>query len=277
MKNSPKKRYGQHFLRDTGILDRVVTMIQPGSADLMVEVGAGDGALSRRLAPRVLRLLALELDRDLMADLHQALAPYANAEVVEGDVLRVDLPALLDRFLRPDIKLRIVGNLPYNIGTAIIERLIEMRLPIADMVFMLQLETAMRISAVPGSRDYGFFSIYCQHHCEIELGFRVSPACFVPRPRVQSAMIGLRPRSRNYDAGLEADFLVLAKAAFAHRRKKLANSLRYHEEIAPMADEILARTGVDGSCRAEELRVETYEELAWIWHEIKGANPVLLT
>lgn len=273
MKNSPKKRYGQHFLRDTGILDRVVTLIQPGPADLMVEVGAGDGALSRRLAPRVLRLFALELDRDLIPHLRQALAPYSNAQVIEGDALRVDLPAILGPFLRPDIKLRIAGNLPYNIGTAIIERLIELRLPTADMVFMLQLETAMRISAVPGSRDYGFFSVYCQHHCEIDLGFRVSPACFVPRPKVQSAMIGLRPRSRNYDAGLEADFLVLVKAAFAHRRKKLANSLRYHEEIAPMADELLARTGVAGSCRAEDLRVETYEELARIWHEHKASIP----
>lgn len=253
------------------MLDRVVTLIQPGPADLMLEVGAGDGALSRRLAPRVLRFLALEFDKDLIPDLQQALAPYSNAQLIEGDVLRVDLPALLDRFLRPDIKLRIVGNLPYNIGTAIIERLIELRLPITDMVFMLQLETAMRIGAAPGSRDYGFFSVYCQHHCKIELGFRVSPACFVPRPKVQSAMIGLRPRSRDYDAGLEADFLVLSKAAFAHRRKKFANSLRYHEEIAPMADEILARTGVDGSCRAEDLRVETYEKLARIWHELKGS------
>ncbi|MGD0307710.1 MAG: 16S rRNA (adenine(1518)-N(6)/adenine(1519)-N(6))-dimethyltransferase RsmA [Acidobacteriota bacterium] len=271
MKNLPKKRYGQHFLRDTGILDRIVTMIQPGPADLMLEVGAGDGALSRRLAPRVLRLFALELDRDLIPDLQEALAPCPNAEVIKGDVLRVDLCALLGQFLHPDIKLRIAGNLPYNIGTAIIERLIELRLPIADMVFMLQRETAMRINAVPRSQDYGFFSVYCQHHCEIEMGFRVSPACFVPRPKVQSAMIRLRPRMRNSDAGIEADFLVLAKAAFAHRRKKLANSLRYHEGIAPMADEILATAGVDGSCRAEDLGVEIYEELVRVWHSMKGS------
>ena len=248
-----------------------MTMIQPDPAELMLEVGAGDGALSTRLAPRVLRLFALELDRDLIPDLHQALSPYANAEIVEGDALRIDLRALLGPFLRPDIKFRITGNLPYNVGTAIIERLIELHLPITDMVFMLQLETVMRIGAAPGSRDYGFFSVYCQHHCEIEIGFKVSPACFVPRPKVQSAMIRLRPRCRTHDAGLEADFLDLAKAAFSHRRKKLANSLRYHEAIGPMADEILDRTGVDGSCRAEDLTVETYEELARVWHESKGS------
>lgn len=265
MKTVLKKRYGQHFLKDTGILRRIFSLIHPTPEDLMIEVGAGDGALSTRLAPCVFRLLALEIDRDLIPALTQALSPFSNAEAIAADALAADIPGLIKPFLRPGLRLRIAGNLPYNIGTAIIEKLISAPLPIVDMTFMLQLETAERIGAAPRSKDYGFFSVYCQHYCEVKLAFRVSPACFVPRPRVQSAMLTMRLRPGDRDPALEQDFPMIARAAFAYRRKKLINSLRHDPRLGPAADELLRRAGIDGTLRAEDLTVAEYEHLARVF------------
>ena len=267
MKTRLKKRYGQHFLRDTGIIRRIVDLIRPGPGDLMVEVGAGDGAISIRLAPKVLRLFAIEIDRDVLPSLSLALKPCSNTEIVGQDVLSLDLPALVSPYLAPGVELRFAGNLPYNIGTAIIENLMALPLPIRDMTFMLQLETAERVVAAPGSKQYGFFSVFCQHNCDIRLAFKVSPACFVPRPRVNSAMIVLRPRGGLRDPRFENDFLTVTKAAFAYRRKTLANSLQRHAGLGPVAAELLAAAGISGSRRAEDLGVAEYERLTRAYHE----------
>jgi 16S rRNA (adenine1518-N6/adenine1519-N6)-dimethyltransferase len=265
MKVTPKKRYAQHFLRDTGILNRIAGLIQPSPADLVLEVGAGDGALSITLAPMVFHLLAVEIDNALRTALTQALAPYPNAEVIVEDILEMDLLPVLSPYLHPGIKLRIVGNLPYNIGTAIIERMLALPVPVEDMIFMLQLETAERISAAPGSKDYGFFSVYCQHYCDVRMGFKVSPACFVPRPKVFSAMLIMRPHDVPRDPGLENNFLAVTKAAFAYRRKTLANSLRQDRHLGLLAQELLVRAGIDGSRRAEDLSVQEYERLSYTY------------
>ena len=272
MEPTLKKRYGQHFLRDTGILDRIVNLVRPEAADLMVEVGSGGGALSIRLAPKVLRLLAIEIDFDLIPRLRQALGPFPNAEVISADILHMDLPALVAPYLKPNINLRLVGNLPYNIGTAIIEQLLLSTVPIKDMTFMLQLETAERIGTAPGSKQYGYFSVFCQHFCEVRMGFKVSPACFVPRPKVFSALLSLRPRTGRNMSELEDDFLMVTKAAFAYRRKKLANSLKRHSGLRSAAEDLLLRAGIDGSRRAEDLSVEEYENLARIHHESRIAG-----
>ncbi len=269
MKTRAKKRYGQHFLRDTGTIHRIVGLIGPRPNDLLIEVGAGDGTLSLRLAPRVLRLLAIELDRDLIPVLTSALAAFPNAQVVAADVLKVDLPSLVAPHLNPEARLRVVGNLPYNIGTALIERLIFMPLPIESMIFMLQLETVERICASPGTKDYGFFSVFCRHYCVVEPGFKVSPACFIPRPKVTSAMVVLRPRRQPLNPQVEADFLEIVKAAFAYRRKQLLNSLCGNPRLEPIAERILARSGIDGSRRAEDLSVQEFEQLAVALHDMK--------
>ena len=269
MNPDPKRRYGQHFLRDTGIINRVVALIGPTPGDLIIEVGGGDGALSAMLAPLVFRLLCFEIDHDLIPALSEALLPYPNAVVLAQDILSADLSAILSAQRLSGVRLRVAGNLPYNIGTAIIEKLLSEPLPIEDMIFMLQLETAERISASPGSKEYGFFSVYCQHFCSVTLGFKVSPACFVPRPKVYSAIVTLRPRSLDRDPILEHDFLEVAKAAFAHRRKKLANSLQRARQFGPSSAEILSRAGIDGARRAEDLSVEEFERLAAVYHEFK--------
>jgi len=266
----PKKRYGQHFLRDTGIMGRIVDLIRPEADDLMVEIGGGNGNLSIRLAPKVLRLFVFEIDLNLIPALRKALLPFPNAEVIPADILATDVEALATPWLGPGIGLRLAGNLPYNIGTAIIERILSSTAPVEDMTFMLQLETAERICAAPGSKSYGYFSVLCQHLCEVRMGFKVSPACFVPRPKVFSALISLRPRILRNTGGYEDDFQMIVKAAFSHRRKTIANSLKRHGDLKSQTDDLLLRAEVDGTRRAEELTVAEYEHLARTWHEGKS-------
>lgn len=251
-------------------MNRIVALISPTRNDLMIEIGGGEGALSTRLAPEVLRLVVMEIDQDLIPALIRTLAPYPYAEVLGQDALHADLAAITSPYLSPGVRLRIVGNLPYNIGTAIIEKLLLQGLPIEDMVFMLQLETAERINAAPGSKDYGFFSVFCQHFCETRLGLKVSPACFVPRPKVQSAMITLRPRNGSRTPDSESYFLRITKAAFAYRRKKLANSLGQDPELEPLAEAILNLAGIDGRRRAEDLSVGEYEHLAEVFRDFSA-------
>src|SRR5436309_2730696 len=138
MKTRPKKRFGQHFLRDTRILDRIINHLRPGPCDTFLEVGAGDGALSRRLAARVGTLVAVELDGDQIPQLAANLSPFTSAVVEWGDILTLDLERLLSPFLHDGRSLRVAGNLPYNIATAIIERLLSQVLPVADMNFLVQ-------------------------------------------------------------------------------------------------------------------------------------------
>jgi 16S rRNA (adenine1518-N6/adenine1519-N6)-dimethyltransferase len=268
----PKKQFGQHFLRDTGVLDRILRWVRPAATDVFIEIGAGDGALTKRIAPMVSRLIAIELDLDRISQLESALAPYASSTVVQGDILKLDLPELVAAEINANKKLRIIGNLPYNIASPIIEKMLHLPVPVEDLHVMVQLEVAERITADPGSRDYGFLSVHCQHHARVQLGFKVSPACFVPRPKVSSATVAIRPIDTQMDAGLEKEFEEVCKAAFAHRRKTLANSLSKHPIIGSVATEILQKAGIDGSRRAEQLSVREYERLARILHGLRTTD-----
>jgi 16S rRNA (adenine1518-N6/adenine1519-N6)-dimethyltransferase len=181
--------------------------------------------------------------------------------VIAADFLHLDLHELLSQYASADQKLRVAGNLPYNIGTAIIEILLHSGLPIIDMHFMLQLEVAQRIAANPGTRQYGYLSVESQHHCDVQMGFKVSPACFAPRPQVSSAMIRLQPKSSPLPDNLEKEFEDIVKAAFSHRRKTLLNSLERNANYQNIAEELLGKAGIDGTRRAEQLSVQEYELL----------------
>jgi 16S rRNA (adenine1518-N6/adenine1519-N6)-dimethyltransferase len=246
-------------------VERIVRWIRPAAEDMFLEIGAGDGALSRHLAPRVARLLAVEVDADRIPLLEKALALFESATVIAGDVLELDLAELVSRHRQPGEKLRVAGNLPYNIATAIIEKMLHSRLPIEDLSLMVQLEVAQRITASPGSRQYGFLSVRCQHRSDVRMGFKVPPACFVPRPQVSSALVFFRPKPEPQDPDFEAGFEALAKAAFSHRRKTLENSLRRHPLFGSIAHDLLSRARIDGSRRAEELSVREYERLAQVF------------
>jgi len=262
-----KRRLGQHFLKDKGVIDRIVRWIHPSERDVILEIGAGRGALSARLASRAYRLIAVELDKDCIPILTQTLAPYESACVVAGDILQINLRELLFPLCQPRLRLRIAGNLPYNIATSIIELLLQLDLPISDMFFMLQLEVAQRILAKPGSREYGYLPVLCQHRAEVRMGFKISPSCFVPRPKVVSATISFNLKPSPLTTECEAAFETLTKAAFSHRRKTLANSLARRPELAKIAHILLERAGIDGSRRPESLSVAEYEQLAQVFYE----------
>lgn len=263
---TPKKRFGQHFLRDTGVIERIVKWIQPVSSDLFIDIGAGDGALSVRLAPSVACLIAIEMDADRIPLLQKNLADFGSAAIVAGDILELDLKELVSPHLKIGQAVRLAGNLPYNISTAILEKVFRCELPVQDMYFMVQKEVAQRITAQPGSRQYGYLSVYCQHHSDVQMGMTISPACFVPRPQVYSSMVSFHPKPDSLDPDFESDFEMTAKAAFAYRRKTLGNSFRRHPVIGPFSRTLLDKTGIDGSRRAEQLSVQEYEKLAHIFH-----------
>ena len=267
-----KKRLGQHFLKDTGILDRIVRWMAPAADQAFIEIGAGTGALSLRLAEKAGALAAIEIDGDCISILEEMLAPFDSAAVVHADILGLDLAELAGEYLHTGKKLRVAGNLPYNIGTAIIEKLLRLGLPIEAMFFMLQLEVAERILARPETREYGFLSVLCQHHAEARMGFKVPPACFAPRPKVMSAVISLHPKPRDKNAEHDADFVDLVKACFAYRRKTLANSLSRSARFGEITAGLLKKADIDGARRAESLSVAEYERLARIFHGISTAN-----
>jgi 16S rRNA (adenine1518-N6/adenine1519-N6)-dimethyltransferase len=271
---APKKRFGQHFLRDTGVIARIIRWMKPSRETLFLDIGAGNGALSVHLAPAAAHLIAIEVDKDHIPLLEAALAPFESATVIRGNILHMDLAPLVSRYLMPGQKLCIAGNLPYNIATAIVEKLLHAELPIEQMFFMVQLEVAQRITASYGSRQYGFLSVYCQHRCDVQMGFKVSRACFVPRPKVDSAMVSFRLKARSPDPGFESDFEALCKAAFAYRRKTIENSLSRHPWFGEFSDLLLRQACIDGSKRAEEIPVGQYEHLASTLHELKTSRRV---
>jgi 16S rRNA (adenine1518-N6/adenine1519-N6)-dimethyltransferase len=266
-----KKRLGQHFLRDTGVIDRIVRWMQPQPGDWFLEIGAGQGALSSRLAPAVAGLVAVEVDDDCIPGLESALEPFPSATILKADILTLDIPGLFSAGIQPQSRLRAAGNLPYNIATAIIEKLLHCGIRFHDMRFMVQLEVAQRITSDPGSRQYGVLSVHCQHHCSVSMGFRVSASCFVPRPKVSSAMVSIEPKDLFPDPEFEAVFESLVKASFGHRRKTLSNSLQRHARFGPVAQRILSAVGIDGSRRAEELSLAEYEALARVCRDAFGS------
>jgi 16S rRNA (adenine1518-N6/adenine1519-N6)-dimethyltransferase len=261
METAPKKHFGQHFLTDRGVLERLIELIAPGSSDLFLEVGAGTGVLTTRLAARCGRIIAIEVDRDVIPALRQAISPFPAAAVLNEDILSLDLEELA-RGLPANVRLRIAGNLPYNIATAVIEKFLYSVLPVHDMTFMVQREVADRIVSGPGSRRYGVLSVECQHAADVRIAFHVSPGSFSPRPGVMSAVVVFRPRGVLADAPFESRFLIVTKAAFAHRRKTIANSLRRHPQLGHRFEEILSKAGIKGTLRAEQLSVHNYEALA---------------
>jgi 16S rRNA (adenine1518-N6/adenine1519-N6)-dimethyltransferase len=254
----PRKRFGQHFLHEAGIIDRIVRAIAPRRDDLVVEIGPGEGALTFPLLAQLDRLTVVELDRDLIPRLRER-APPEKLRIVESDVLAVDFGAL-HRELAPagDRPLRVVGNLPYNISTPILFHLLGHARAIADMHFMLQKEVVDRMAAAEGSKTYGRLSVMLQARCRVEPLFRVPAGAFRPPPKVESAIVRLLPRAAA-DVAIEDDdvFERVVRDAFSQRRKTLRNAL---SGIAT-ATEIEAG-GVDPQARAEDVAVPRFIALA---------------
>ena len=248
-----KKRFGQHFLHDATILQRIVQAIAPRAGDRVVEIGPGDGALTLPLLRALGRLTVIELDRDLVPRLRASAEAVGALEIVNADVLGVDLTALA----RGEA-LRVVGNLPYNISSPILFHCIDHLDAIRDMHFMLQKEVVERMAAAPGSKVYGRLSVMLQLACRVEPLIEVPPGAFRPPPKVDSAVVRLLPRPRAERPGdRDGSVADIVRAAFGQRRKTLANAL--HGLLD--ADRIAA-AGIDPRKRAEQLEPAAFVALA---------------
>ncbi|HET6604919.1 MAG TPA: 16S rRNA (adenine(1518)-N(6)/adenine(1519)-N(6))-dimethyltransferase RsmA [Xanthomonadaceae bacterium] len=248
-----KKHFGQHFLHERGIVDRIVQAIDPRPGQHLVEIGPGRGALTVSLLDRVGELTVIEIDRDVLPLLHAAAAGHGRLRVVESDVLEVDLGVLAAG--RP---IRLVGNLPYNISSPILFHALSHAAWIVDMHFMLQKEVVDRMAAAPGGKVYGRLSVMLQAWCEVQALLRVPPGAFTPPPKVDSALVRLVPK-RPDQIGI-ADphrFGQVVRAAFSQRRKTLRNALK---DVASVNE--LERVAIDPGARAETLAVADYVRLA---------------
>lgn len=260
-----QKKYGQNFLIDTHVLGKIVQAAEIGKEDFVVEIGPGIGTLTQYLAYHAREVLAVEIDRALIPVLEETLADYDNVTVLNEDILKVDLNALVQEKNggRP---IKIVANLPYYITTPIIMGLFESHVPLESVTVMVQKEVAQRMQAGPGSRDYGALSLAVQYYASPYLAANVPPNCFMPRPAVGSAVIRLTGHKEPpVEVKDEKLLFQIIRASFNQRRKTLANGLRNSRELGLSREcvtEVLSRLGKGESIRGEALTLEEFAALA---------------
>lgn len=256
-----KKGLGQNFLTSRDVLDEIVAAAEIDGG--VVEVGPGFGVLTRELAEAADKVVSIELDERLMEVLNYTLSDCGNVKIVNGDVLKLDLKRLLEEEF-PNQKVSFAANLPYYITTPIITRLLEARLPIKNIVVMVQKEVAMRLQAKPATKDYGAITLLCKYYTEPELVTVVPAGLFVPPPKVDSAVLKLRVLDKpRVEVKNEKIFFRAIKAAFSQRRKTLLNCLVSGFDFTK--DElfaILQSAGIDGTRRGETLSIEEFAVLS---------------
>jgi 16S rRNA (adenine1518-N6/adenine1519-N6)-dimethyltransferase len=257
-----RKRFGQHFLHDPGVIRRIIDTVDPKAGERVVEVGPGRGALTWGLLERAQRLDVIEIDRDLAAALQADPRARQGLQVHTENVLDTDFI----RLRGTGAPLRVVGNLPYNISTPLLFRLLTQRAAIADMYFMLQKEVVDRMAALPGTKDYGRLTIMLAAVAEVEALFDVGPGAFQPRPKVWSAIVHLRPTANpRFDVGRDGVLRTLVTAAFSHRRKTLRNSLK-----GLLGAEDIESCGIDPQLRPETLAPAQFGRLAAHYSRMVG-------
>ena len=257
------KSMGQNFLIEAWVPQDIAAASGAGTGVGVLEVGPGIGPLTGQLAVRAERVVSVELDRSLLPILSETLAGYSNTEVIAGDILKTDIPALIgEKFV--GLTPVACANLPYNITTPAITALIEANC-FSSITVMIQREVARRICAAPGTADYGAFSVYCQYYTAPELLFEVPPDCFIPAPKVTSAVVRLVPRSAPAEVDDPDHFFRVVKAAFALRRKTLLNSLsanlggQYTKETLSQA---IAACSLPADVRGERLSIPQFAQLS---------------
>ena len=261
----PSKRLGQHFLRDWGIIQRIIEALNPQPHETIIEIGPGTGALTSTLVERAGRVVAVEFDNKLAPLLRDQFAGATNFKLVMADALTTDFCAEI----APATSARLVANLPYNISTAILQRLIAQRACLEEMVLMLQREVVERVLAPPGTTDRGFISVLVEAYCETEKLFDVAPGAFRPAPKVWSSVmrVKFRPRINANDADEELLWKTVS-AGFAQKRKTIFNNLRHasgrlQETLKRNggASIVLCKAGIDLQRRAETLTIEEWARI----------------
>ena len=255
------KKLGQNFLIKRGIVDKIVHAAELTVGEPVLEVGPGIGTLTQGLAQSGADVTAIELDRRLLEVLDTTLASYNNVRIIHGDVLKLDVPTIMNH--KP---FKVVANLPYYITTPIIMSLLESKLPIERLVVMVQKEVALRMVAKPGTKDYGALSVAVQYYTEPDIVLDVSPKSFLPAPAVTSSVIRCVLRDKPpVDVIDEKLFFRVVKAGFAQRRKTFSNTMKTTGLTRDRIEELLAKANIDGQRRGETFTLQEFADVANAW------------
>ncbi|HHL0579419.1 TPA: 16S rRNA (adenine(1518)-N(6)/adenine(1519)-N(6))-dimethyltransferase RsmA [Streptococcus agalactiae] len=262
-----KKSFGQNFLTDTNILQKIVDTAEIYKGVNVIEIGPGIGALTEFLAENAAEVMAFEIDDRLIPILADTLARFDNVQVVNQDILKADLQTQIQAFKNPDLPIKVVANLPYYITTPILMHLIEGKIPFAEFVVMMQREVADRISAMPNTKAYGSLSIAVQYYMTAKVSFIVPRTVFVPAPNVDSAILKMVRRDQPVVSVQDEDFFFrVSKVAFVHRRKTLWNNLTSHfgksEDTKAKLEKALEIAKIKPSIRGEALSIPDFASLA---------------
>ena len=262
-----KKSFGQNFLTDTNILQKIVDTAEIDKNVNVIEIGPGIGALTEFLAENAAEVMAFEIDDRLIPILADTLRDFDNVKVINEDILKSDLQSRIKEFANPDLPIKVVANLPYYITTPILMHLIESKIPFAEFVVMMQKEVADRISAEPNTKAYGSLSIAVQYYMTAKIAFIVSRTVFVPAPNVDSAILKMTRREQPLVQVKDEDFFFrVSKISFVHRRKTLWNNLTSHfgkaEETKAKLEEALEMAEIKPSIRGEALSIAEFAKLA---------------
>ena len=266
---SKRKALGQHFLTDLSILRKIVDVLDPKKDELVIEIGAGKGALTRPLAQRSGKVIAIEKDKDLVPFLREACP--GNVAILEQDVLRLNFRDLVAREEAFRGRVKIAGNLPYSISSPLLFKVLEDKDLFAACVFLLQKEVAERLAAKPGSKNSAPLSILFQLHFQVSVRFAVEPGSFFPPPKVRSAVVSLEKRPQPlFDIGHEDCFRRFLRSAFAHRRKTLFNNLKSGPFAPVRLKESWPALGLKENIRAEQLSIGQWVSLFHLLTMIKS-------
>lgn len=262
-----KKSFGQNFLTDTNILQKIVDTAEIDKNVNVIEIGPGIGALTEFLAENAAEVMAFEIDERLVPILEDTLRDHDNIKVINEDVLKADLQIRVKEFKNPNLPIKVVANLPYYITTPILMHLIESKIPFAEFVVMMQKEVADRISAEPNTKAYGSLSIAVQYYMTAKVAFVVPRTVFVPAPNVDSAILKMTRREQPLVKVKDEDFFFrVSKISFVHRRKTLWNNLTSHfgksEEVKTKLEQALENANIKPSIRGEALSIPDFARLS---------------
>ena len=260
-----QKRFGQNFLIDEHVLDKIVDAALVGKEDGVIEIGPGIGTMTQRLCEAASKVVAIEIDRELIPILNETMSGYDNVKIINSDVMKTDL----DKLIREEfsgMSVKVVANLPYYITTPIVMSLLENHLPVESITIMVQKEVAQRMQAGPGTKDYGALSLAVQYYADTYIAANVPPNCFMPRPKIGSGVIRLTVRKEaKVEVADEKLMFSLIRAAFNQRRKTLVNAVTNFPSLDYTKEDIekaLAELDISEKIRGEALSLQQFAELS---------------